>query len=131
MAVGLSALKRRPPFTPRMIPGTHLCCTMSRPQGHSADGSITSIEKFNYLIGNRTHDDPVTINSHNGQLTFHTDSHASHSDAVRRQGRTILGAKPKLLYNEIALTRKPIGTGHMCAYKFFAWNDRYYDLPEY
>ena len=35
----------------------------------------------------------VNINSHNGQLTLHTDSHAPYSGAVRRDGRTILGAK--------------------------------------
>jgi hypothetical protein len=36
---------RRPPFTPRKIPGTHFCCRLSRPQGHSAAGKIRSIEK--------------------------------------------------------------------------------------
>jgi hypothetical protein len=43
-----------PPFTPRKIPGTHYCQRLSRPQGHSATGKITSIEKSNDLIGNRT-----------------------------------------------------------------------------
>jgi hypothetical protein len=38
----------------------------------------------------------VTIKSHNGQLTLHIDSHASDSGAVRREGRTVLGAKSKL-----------------------------------
>jgi hypothetical protein len=54
----------------------------------------------------------VTINSHNGQLTLHTDSHASDSGAVRREGRTILGAKFKVLYSEIALSRKPFRIGY-------------------
>jgi hypothetical protein len=31
---------------------------MRLPQGHSAAGRIRSIEKSNYLIGNRTHDLP-------------------------------------------------------------------------
>jgi hypothetical protein len=35
----------------------------------------------------------VIINSHNGQLTRHTYSHASDSGAVWQEGRTILGAK--------------------------------------
>jgi hypothetical protein len=34
------SLTRRPPFTPRKIPGTHFCYRMSRPQGHSAAGRI-------------------------------------------------------------------------------------------
>jgi hypothetical protein len=51
----LSALRAgRPPFTPRKIPGTHFYQRLSRPQGHSAAGRITSIEKSNYLIGKRT-----------------------------------------------------------------------------
>jgi hypothetical protein len=33
--------------------------TLSRPQGHSAAGRIRSIEKSNYLIGNRTRDLPA------------------------------------------------------------------------
>jgi hypothetical protein len=35
-----------------------------------------------------------------------------------REGRIILGAKPKLLYSEIALSRKPFGIGHMYIYSF-------------
>ena len=41
------------------------------------------------------------INSHNGQLTLHTDLHASYFGSVRLEGSTIIGAKSKLLYNEI------------------------------
>jgi hypothetical protein len=55
----------------------------------------------------------VTINSHNSQLTLHIDSHAADSGAVRREGRTVLGAKDKLLYIQIALSRKWFGIGHM------------------
>jgi hypothetical protein len=29
--------------------------SLSRPEGHSAAGRITSIDKSNYIIGNRTH----------------------------------------------------------------------------
>jgi hypothetical protein len=39
------SLKRRPPFTPRKIPGTHLYHRLSGPQGHSAAGRIWLIEK--------------------------------------------------------------------------------------
>jgi hypothetical protein len=46
---------RRLPFTPRKIPGTHFCLSMSRPQGHSEVGTIRSTEKSNILIENRTH----------------------------------------------------------------------------
>ncbi len=41
----------------------------------------------------------VIINSHNGQLTLHTDLYASYIGAIRVEGRTITGAKSKLLYN--------------------------------
>jgi hypothetical protein len=47
-------LTRRPPFTPRKIPGTHFCQRLSWPQGHSVAGRIRSIEKSNDLFGNRT-----------------------------------------------------------------------------
>jgi hypothetical protein len=50
------SLMRRSPFVPRKIPGTHFYYRLSRPQGHNADGRIRSIEKSNYLIGNRTRD---------------------------------------------------------------------------
>jgi hypothetical protein len=50
---------RRPPFTPRKIPGTHFRQRLSRPQGHSAAGRIRSIEKSSDLIGNRTRDLPA------------------------------------------------------------------------
>ena len=43
----------------------------------------------------------VTINSYNGHLTFHADSHASYTGEVRREWRTIFGAKSVLLYSEI------------------------------
>jgi hypothetical protein len=45
----------------------------------------------------------VTVNSHNGQLMLHADSHATDSGTVQREGRTILGAKSKLLNSEIAV----------------------------
>jgi hypothetical protein len=60
----------------------------------------------------------VTVNSHNGQLTLHTDSHDLDSGAVRREGRTILGAKSELLYSEIPLSRKRFGIGHMYVHNF-------------
>jgi len=41
------------------------------------------------------HSNNVTINSHNSQLTLHTDSHASDSGAARRERRTILGVQAK------------------------------------
>jgi hypothetical protein len=52
-------LMRRPPFTPRKIPGTHFCEELSGPQSHGAAGRIKSIEKSNDSIGNRTHNLPV------------------------------------------------------------------------
>jgi hypothetical protein len=48
----------------------------------------------------------------------HTDSHASDSGTVWQEGRTILGAKSKLLYREIALSRKPFRIGPMYIYTF-------------
>jgi hypothetical protein len=52
-------LARRPPFTPRKIPGTYLCYGLRRTQGHGSAGRIMSIEKCNYLIGNQTRDLPA------------------------------------------------------------------------
>jgi hypothetical protein len=48
-----------PSFTSRNIPGIHSVRRLSKPQGYSAAGSIRSIEKSNYLIGNRTQDLPA------------------------------------------------------------------------
>jgi hypothetical protein len=59
-----------------------------------------------------------SINSHNGQLTRHTASHASDSGAVWQVEGTILGAKSELLYSEIASSPKPFGMGHMYMYNF-------------
>jgi hypothetical protein len=53
------SLTRRHPFNPRKIPGTHFCYRLSRSQGHRVAGRIGSIEKCNYLIGNRTRDLPA------------------------------------------------------------------------
>jgi hypothetical protein len=72
---------------------------------------------FNSNSGN-TIAEAITVNSHNGQLTLRTDSHASDSGAVWRERKTILGPKSKLLYSEIALSRKPFGIGHMYIYNF-------------
>jgi len=55
----------------------------------------------------------VTFNSHNSQLTLHTDSHASDSGTAGREGRTILGAQGKPLHSKMALSRKPFGIGRM------------------
>ena len=63
------------------------------------------------------HSSNVTVNSYNSQLTLHTDTHASYSGAVWREGRTILGSKSKLLYSEIALSWKPFGVGHIVVRK--------------
>jgi hypothetical protein len=49
------SLMHQLPFTPRKIHDTHFCLRLSRPQGHSAAGSIRSIEKI-HLIGTRTRD---------------------------------------------------------------------------
>jgi hypothetical protein len=53
------SLMRQSLFTPRKIPGTHFHYRLSWPQGHSADGKISSIEKSSDLIGNRTCDLPA------------------------------------------------------------------------
>jgi hypothetical protein len=50
------SLMQPPPFTPRKIPGTHFCYSLSQPQGHSAAGRIKSIEESNDLIRNQTCD---------------------------------------------------------------------------
>ena len=64
------------------------------------------------------HSSNVTINSHDDQLTLHTNSHASDSGTVWQEEGTILGTKSKLLYSVIALPRKPFGIGHLYTYTF-------------
>jgi hypothetical protein len=59
MAVRLSALLCRPPFTLRKIPGNHFCLELSRPQDNSATGRNRLIENSSDLIGNRTRDLPA------------------------------------------------------------------------
>jgi len=68
--------------------------------------------------------------SHNGQLMIHNDSYASDRGAVRQEGRTILVAKFKLLYSEIALPRNTFAIRHIYIY-IFAYIDRHSDFPEY
>jgi hypothetical protein len=65
----------------------------------------------------------VTINSHNGQMTLHTNSHASGSGAVWQEGRTILGAKSKLLYREIAVSETV--QNRTCTYTPFCFRITY------
>jgi hypothetical protein len=50
---------RRPPFTPRKIPGTQFCYRLNRSQDHSEPGKVRSIEKFDDLIGIGTGDLPA------------------------------------------------------------------------
>jgi hypothetical protein len=57
------------------------------------------------------HSYSVNINSYSSQQTLHTDSHVSYSGAVRRERRTVFGAKSKILYSEIALFREPLAIG--------------------
>jgi hypothetical protein len=59
MVVKLPALRNGRHLAPRKIPGTHFCQGLSRLQGHSAGGSIRSMEKSNDLIGNPTRDLPA------------------------------------------------------------------------
>jgi hypothetical protein len=53
------SLTHWPPLPPGNTPGTHFCWRLSRPQGHSATGRITSLSNSNDIIGNRTRDLPV------------------------------------------------------------------------
>jgi hypothetical protein len=50
------SLMRRSSFTPKKIPGTHFCYSLSRSQGHTAAERIRSIKKYKELIRNRTRD---------------------------------------------------------------------------
>jgi hypothetical protein len=51
MAVRLSALRAGRPLSPRIFLVLIFVKSLSRPQGHSAAGRITSTEKSNDLIG--------------------------------------------------------------------------------
>jgi hypothetical protein len=46
----------QPYAPPGNIPGTHFCWRLSRPQGHTATGTIMQMEKSGNTIGNRTRD---------------------------------------------------------------------------
>ena len=46
-------------YSPGDTPGTHFCYRLSRPQGHSAAGRVTSIKNSNDTIWNRNRDLPV------------------------------------------------------------------------
>jgi hypothetical protein len=52
-------LRRRSPFTPKKIHGTHFCQMLGRTQGHSTARRITSIGKSDDLIRNRNRDLPA------------------------------------------------------------------------
>jgi hypothetical protein len=53
------SLTRRLALIRRMIPGSHFCKWVSRPQGHSAAGMSRLIEKSSDLIGNQTRHFPA------------------------------------------------------------------------
>jgi hypothetical protein len=53
------SLTHRPSLPSGNTPGTHFCLRLSRPQGHSATGRISSLKNSNDTIGNRTRDLPV------------------------------------------------------------------------
>jgi hypothetical protein len=87
----------------------------------------------------------ISILSIYEDVQLHTNSHASDSGVVWREGRIILDDKSKLLYSEIALPRKPFGIGHMYMYTFllrmtdimtsqnidlFSWHILYISLEE-
>jgi len=57
--VSLSALRTGRLYSPGNIPGTHSCLRLSRPQGHSASGSIMSMKNSKDIIGNWTRDLPT------------------------------------------------------------------------
>ena len=62
MVVRLSALRTGCLYPPGLIPGTHFCQKLSRPQAHSAAGRVIwviSVKIFNYTIGNGTRDLPA------------------------------------------------------------------------
>jgi hypothetical protein len=44
------SLTHRPPLPPGNVPGTHFCQRLSRTQGHSAIGRITSMKNSNDTI---------------------------------------------------------------------------------
>jgi hypothetical protein len=52
------SLTRRPPFTPRKIPGTHFCLGLNRHEDQKAAGKIRSIEICNELLGDGIRDLP-------------------------------------------------------------------------
>jgi len=57
--VGKVSPRHRPPLSPGNIPGTHFCQRLSRPNGRSGAGRITSIKNPNITIGYRNRDLPA------------------------------------------------------------------------
>jgi hypothetical protein len=78
----------------------------------------------------------IAVNSRNGQLTLHTDSHASDCGALRREERAITDAKSKLLYSETSLSLKRFGIEciYLYIYNFclewsILWSPWLFSLP--
>ena len=57
--IRLSALRTRRLYLPGNIAGTYFCQRLSRHQGHSAAGRITSMKNSSDTIGNRNRDLPA------------------------------------------------------------------------
>jgi hypothetical protein len=77
----------------------YYCCSSCRyiVHQHTIFGICEGVLHFSQHTYN------VTINSHNSQVVLHTSSYDSNSGTVQwGGGRTILGAKSKLLYSKIA-----------------------------
>jgi hypothetical protein len=97
------SLARRSHFTPWKIPGSHFCYRLSRPQGHSAAGSITSTEKSNH-IGNRTRNLPACriarYFSSTADYTFKRDWH-KHSRGISCV-RRLCGTRRNIIQQSLA-----------------------------
>jgi hypothetical protein len=62
-----------------------------------------------------------TVIGHDGQLTLHTNSHASDTGAEWQEGRTMFGTKFKLLHSEITTSETVWDMTHILVYiQFFA-----------
>jgi hypothetical protein len=96
---------RRPPFTPRKIPGTHFCYGLSRPQGHRVDGRIRSIEKLSDLIGNRTRDLPACGASTNYATAGPHYNNREKGELFMNKIRSTVQALAKRLYTDRLYTK--------------------------
>jgi hypothetical protein len=84
---GKVTVRRRSPFMPKKISGTHFCQKLSRLQGLSAVGRIRPIETCSDIMGTRTGDLPACSSASTNYATVERWSNCERliMERVRRE----------------------------------------------